>query len=229
LVTVAVEKLRKQEPFFSKTVTIHPQAVVVGGGLAGLVSSLSLSRLGVEVHLVEQTDVLGGNLKEKQYNLEGDNPQVLLRQLLEEVKRSSLIHLHLESEVVALRGQMGDFMTTLKDKDGNEDTISHGALIVATGGRERKPKEYHYGENDCIVTQKELEKIIVERKEMPDSVVMIQCTEDQGEESSDGDYHPLPGCHDLWVQGRILYQLSRGGCEIYALFSGRKTPCLPGR
>jgi len=182
LVTVAVEKLRKQEPFFSKTVTIHPQAVVVGGGLAGLVSSLSLSRLGVEVHLVEQTDVLGGNLKEKQYNLEGDNPQVLLRQLLEEVKRSSLIHLHLESEVVALRGQMGDFMTTLKDKDGNEDTISHGALIVATGGRERKPKEYHYGENDCIVTQKELEKIIVERKEMPDSVVMIQCTESRDAE-----------------------------------------------
>jgi heterodisulfide reductase subunit A len=126
---------------------------------------------------VERSHELGGNLKEKQYNLEGDKPQVLLRQLLEGVRESNLIHLHLGSEVVEVSGQMGDFKTTIRDKDGNVKTVTHGALIVATGGRERKPKEYYHGKSDRIVTQKELEKRIVESREIPSSVLMIQCVE----------------------------------------------------
>ena len=178
LVTAAVEKLKRQEPLFSTIISIrHRNVLVVGGGLAGLVSSLSLSRLGVEVHLVERSHELGGNLREKRYNLEGDDPQALLKQLLEEVKENSLIHMHLESTVVSISGQIGDFKATIEDKSGEKDTLAHGALIVATGGRERKPEEYHYGESDRIITQKELERRIGEGEEIPHSVLMIQCVE----------------------------------------------------
>ena len=178
LVMVAIEKLKRQEPLSSKNVPIHyPQVLVIGGGLAGLVSSLSLSQLGVEVHLVECSQELGGNLKEKRYNLEGDDPQILLRQLLEKVKASDLIHAHLESKIVELSGQMGNFKTVILYNSGEKETIAHGALIVATGGKERSPREYHYGESDQIITQKELEKKMAESKEMPRSVLMIQCVE----------------------------------------------------
>ena len=178
LVRATVEKLRRQEPLSSTRVPIkHQKVLIIGGGLAGLVSSLSLSRLGVEVCLVEQSNELGGNLKEKRYNLEGDEPQVLLKQLLEEIKKNGLIHIHLESTVIDISGQMGDFTATIVSKSGEKETIAHGALIVATGGRERKPQEYHYGDSDRIITQKELEKKIVEKQELPGSVLMIQCVE----------------------------------------------------
>ncbi|MCK5188152.1 MAG: CoB--CoM heterodisulfide reductase iron-sulfur subunit A family protein, partial [Deltaproteobacteria bacterium] len=104
-------------------------------------------------------------------------PQVLLKQLLEEIKKNDLIHIHLENTVIDISGQMGDFTATIVSKSGEKETIAHGAIIVATGGRERKPQEYHYGESDRIITQKELEKKIVENQELPSSVLMIQCVE----------------------------------------------------
>ncbi|MCP4646975.1 MAG: FAD-dependent oxidoreductase [bacterium] len=182
LVTGAIEKLKKQEPFSPEKISIHPHVVVIGGGLAGLVAALSLSRLGVEVHLVEHSSELGGNLKGKQFNLEGDEPQKLLGQLLKGAEEDSLIHVHLESRVIGVSGHMGDFTATVEDKSGTQETIRHGALIIATGGRERKPVEYHYGENPRIVTQKELEKRIEEGQELPRSVLMIQCVESRDAE-----------------------------------------------
>ena len=178
LVTAAVEKLKMQEPLGATIVPIkHQVVIVVGGGLAGLVAARSLSRLGVAVHVLEQSGALGGNLKEKQYNLEGDDPQVLLRQVIQEVQGNSLVHIHLETSLVSTSGQMGDFETIVAGKNGDETTIAHGALIVATGGRERKPQSYHYGESDRVLTQKELEKWIGEGKDIPSPVVMIQCVE----------------------------------------------------
>ena len=178
LVTAAVERLKMQEPLASTVVPIRHRAVLVlGGGLAGLVAARTMSRLGVEVHLVERSAALGGNLREKQYNLEGDDPRVLLRQLLEEVQGNSLVSIHLETGVVSMSGQLGDFKTTVAGRNGDETTIAHGALIVATGGRERKPRAYHYGESDRILTQKELEQWIGEGRDIPSPVVMIQCVE----------------------------------------------------
>ena len=38
--------------------------------------------------------------------------------------------------------------------------MEHGVTIVATGGEELKPKEYLYGEDQRVLTQLELEKIL---------------------------------------------------------------------
>ena len=51
-------------------VPITRAALVLGGGLAGMTAALSLADQGFEMHLVEKTDELGGNLRSIHYTLE---------------------------------------------------------------------------------------------------------------------------------------------------------------
>jgi len=63
--------------------------------------------------------------------------------------------------------------------------VDHGVVIVATGGREIRPKEYLYGEDPRVMTQREFERALHFRDEaLGDlrSVVMIQCVGSRDEE-----------------------------------------------
>jgi len=56
--------------------------------------------------------------------------------------------------------------------------LEHGVVIVATGAYENKPKEYLYGQNASVKTQRELEVMIYEKDSKlaaVKNVVMIQC------------------------------------------------------
>ena len=56
-------------------------------------------------------------------------------------------------------------------------------MIVATGARDYEPTEYSYGQDDRIITQKELQKRLAEDTlEKPTAVVMIQCVGSRDEE-----------------------------------------------
>ena len=65
-------------------------------------------------------------------------------------------------------------------------SITHGALIVATGGTEHKPNEYLYGKDPRVVTQRELERQIADGKlesaRRTPTVAMIQCVGSRNEE-----------------------------------------------
>jgi heterodisulfide reductase subunit A len=68
---------------------------------------------------------------------------------------------------------------------GGEEQFEHGTVILATGAYENETKEYLYGQNDKVVTQRELEKLIAEGSEKAMSakkVVMIQCVGSRCEE-----------------------------------------------
>jgi len=58
LVTMAVSRVRVREPLGELTVGIKDAALVIGGGLAGMVAASSLSRLGFQVDLVEKGEAL---------------------------------------------------------------------------------------------------------------------------------------------------------------------------
>jgi heterodisulfide reductase subunit A len=57
--------------------------------------------------------------------------------------------------------------------------VTYGAVIVATGGREITPAEYLYGEDERVLTQRELETALsdpaAETLDDVNNVVMIQC------------------------------------------------------
>src|SRR4030067_686285 len=81
-------------PLYPAYVDVTRQALVVGGGLAGMTAALDLAAQGFETHLIEKNDTLGGNLRHIQYTLEGNPVQDYLAQLIDEVQRHPLIHVH---------------------------------------------------------------------------------------------------------------------------------------
>ncbi|MCK5423572.1 MAG: CoB--CoM heterodisulfide reductase iron-sulfur subunit A family protein, partial [Deltaproteobacteria bacterium] len=92
-------------------------------------------------------------------------------------EENNKITVYKEAEVVDYSGHVGNFKSKIRC-GGKEIELEHGIVIVATGGEEYKPEEYHYGKSDKIVTQRELEDKIArgngELKELKE-VVMIQC------------------------------------------------------
>jgi len=183
LLAMALEKIKIQEPLLVDSYPVFPQALVLGGGIAGLTAALSIAQQGCEVHLVERSSELGGNLKEHYYTLENPDLASLLKDTVAEVEANPLIHVHTSTEVAGISGYGGRFVTTLKRAEEEPVTIEHGAIVLATGAEEYEPTEYLYGKNNKVITQTELEKrIALGQASGLSSVVMIQCVGSRDEE-----------------------------------------------
>ncbi|RME38626.1 MAG: CoB--CoM heterodisulfide reductase iron-sulfur subunit A family protein, partial [Thermoflexia bacterium] len=163
----------RREPFRPSAEPLNRRVLVIGGGLAGMTAALTLADLGHPVDLVERTDTLGGQLRDLHLVLSGD-PQAALASRLERLGREPRVRVLLQTEVREASGRLGQFRARLVGPEGEQEEI-YGAIIVATGGREVVPTEYLYGQDPRVVTQRELEKMLVEGREVPSDVVMIQC------------------------------------------------------
>jgi heterodisulfide reductase subunit A len=83
---------------------------------------------------------------------------------------------------------VGNFKSVL-NAAGSELPVSHGVVIVATGGQERSTDLYLNGKNPHVTTQSKLEAVLaggdlppeLQGKKSP-TVVMIQCVESRNEE-----------------------------------------------
>ena len=189
LLRMAVAKARLIEPLKKRAVPITKSALVIGGGLSGIVSAIELTNQGFDVHLVEKEKELGGNLRRLHYLLNHDNPQNELKDLIEQMKKTEKIHLHTEAKIENIEGSIGNFKTTISTK-GKSEEFEHGVVIVATGAQEYKPKEYLYGQHEGVMTQLELEQRLATNGEwsaadkngIPKNVVMIQCVGSRDEE-----------------------------------------------
>jgi heterodisulfide reductase subunit A len=189
LVRMAVAKARLLNPLQKRSIPIIKSALVIGGGLSGLTSTIELASQGFDVYLVEKEKELGGNVSRIHYLLSGDNPQDVLKGLVEEVKKSEKIHLYTEAKIEDIEGSIGNFKTKISRK-GKSEEFEHGVVIVATGAQEYKPKEYLYGQQEEVITQLELEQSLSTNgdwsaaagKSAPKNIVMIQCVGSRDEE-----------------------------------------------
>ncbi|HMK08919.1 MAG TPA: FAD-dependent oxidoreductase [Anaerolineales bacterium] len=181
LVRMAIARVASLEPLQRQQVPIHPAALVIGGGPAGMTAALTLAEQGHVVHLVEREAELGGQLRRLSSlaSLDGGpapDPQAFLAQLRERVRAQPRITVHLGTEVAEVRGFMGDFTSRLAG-GGTTEEIRHAVIVVATGGREYRGQEYGYGSHPAIVTQQELEDRLARPESLAAAkqVVMIQC------------------------------------------------------
>lgn len=177
LVRMAVGRARTIEPLATSTYVPKRSALVVGGGVAGMTTALSIANQGFSVHLVEKSDALGGNLSKIKTTVEGFKPPELLKQLESQVTSNDKITVYKKSTVKHCKGFAGNFKS-LVNKNGTDVEIEHGAAIIAIGAHESKQDEYLYGKNKKVHTQLELEELIEKDPDFAKSlneVVMIQC------------------------------------------------------
>ncbi len=181
LVRMAVAKARLLEPLTKRSVKITKSALVIGGGLAGMTASLLLAEQGYDAYLVEREKELGGNLRHIRYLFNGESPQDELIRLRARVFQNNRIHFFTGATVENIDGTIGDFHTKIS-ANGHRAEITHGVVIVATGAKEYQPKEYLYGQDERVLTQRQLEERLASGDAFltanecgPKTVVMIQC------------------------------------------------------
>jgi len=177
IIRMAVARASHLEPLQEFDLPVNKTALVVGGGVSGMTSALSIVEQGHEVYLVEKEPELGGMARRIHYTLEGMDVQAYLDALRRKVYRNPLIHVLTDSRITDAGGYVGNFVTTV-NSGGRSVEIKHGATVLATGADEYKPTEYLYGEDDRVMTQLELEERVAAGEETvtgSQSLVMIQC------------------------------------------------------
>ncbi len=183
LVRMAVAKARRLTPLELQRVKVTSSALVIGGGVAGLTSALSLAEQGFEVYLVEKEAELGGALRRLKFTITGEDSQKFLKDLIEKVKAHPKIKVFTSATIENISGYIGNFTTTLRVGEGSE-ILNHGVVVVATGGKEYRPKKYPL-DGKKVITQLELEEILEKKvKTFPKRVVMVQCAGSRGDELS---------------------------------------------
>jgi heterodisulfide reductase subunit A len=163
---------------------MNPSAMVVGGGITGMVSAISLADKGFEVNVIEKTSQLGGHALRIHHTLEGGDVQAYLSDLIEKVNGNSNIHVHRNAQLIEHHGRVGDYTSRIKMASGEEKEIKHGVTLMASGGREYKPDEYLYGQDARVLISVELEEEmdrLSERVLKSQTVVMIQCVGSRNE------------------------------------------------
>ena len=185
LVRMSVARAAKLKTLKEKVVPITKQALVIGGGVAGMNAALSLGKQGFDAVLVEKESRLGGFSRKLHHTIEGEDIQAYLEKLIKEITTNEKIKILTESRIIGFEGFKGNFATDIEVGPAKEkQTVKHGIIIVATGAKEYTPKEFLYEDNDRVVTQVELSDILEEKGAADlNSVVMIQCVGSRNDEN----------------------------------------------
>ena len=184
IVRMSVARTARLEALQEFELPVKNKGLVVGGGLAGMTSALSLAEQGFEVYLIEKEKELGGNARRIHTSLEGVDVQAVLGDLTKKVYQNTRVHVYKDTVVKDATGFIGNFTTTVT-MYGRDRDIQHGITIIATGADEYKPTEYLYGQDDRVLTSMALGEQIAENEEKvinAQSVVMIQCVGCRNEE-----------------------------------------------
>jgi heterodisulfide reductase subunit A-like polyferredoxin len=218
LVRMAVGRVSMAQPIHKKKHRSRPSALVIGGGLSGMTAALAIADSGYDVHLIERTEVLGGNLQNMYYVAEGYHPRRLGRDLINRVRAHQHIQALTRTELLRHQGHVGYFRSDLRTThpDGLSETfrVEHGVTIVATGGHETR--NHPWLDIPQVITQSELEeKVVHQPKEIAalKDVVMIQCAQPPGIT----DYCSRVCCTNT-MKNAIRLKLFNPGCRVTVLY-----------
>jgi heterodisulfide reductase subunit A len=173
MISAAVGKLHHVEQLERIRLGNHRQALVVGGGIAGLKAAVELAGKGIPVILVEQSPQLGGRVASLARTFPGEieGPE-FVHKLADQVTGHPLIRVFRRARVESVSGFVGNFDVRIavesqpgasEPPDGHgqaapaeaqEFHASVGTIIMATGSDPYTPArgEYGFAEQPAVVT-----------------------------------------------------------------------------
>jgi heterodisulfide reductase subunit A2 len=117
LVRSAVSKALSLEPLKPSTLKVIPEALVIGGGIAGIQTSLDLANDGFKVHLVERDPSIGGHMAQLDKTFPTlDCSSCILTPKMMEVANHDNIELLSYSEVTSIEGSIGNYTVKIRKK-----------------------------------------------------------------------------------------------------------------
>ena len=217
-------------PIVPVRVEIHPEVAVIGGGITGMTAALALAEQGIGVKLVEKARDLGTTAWKRTPAFPSlESGTETAEKLAKRVQMSQNIEVLTGAEPVAVSGSYGRYEIELKLVQGRTgegtEKIKAGAILLAVGGQELKPKGYYgYGENTKVITQGELEEKLSDNPDLSDieNVVTIQCV------GARNTARPYCGriCCMTAVYNAILLKKKKPSIDVTILY--RDIPAEPG-
>ena len=216
IVKMNVAKAKKFEPVITDSVDVNSAAMVIGGGIAGMTCAISLGNQGFDVHIIEKDKSLGGLVKNLYRTLDKSDVQTFLNKTIKDVDNHNKITVHTNTSVTKTDGFVGNFSTTLSDKS----KIEHGAIVIATGGKEYQPDEYMFKESKKIITQRDLEKQLENKTpEKGFSYAMIQCV---GSREESANYCSRVCCQDA-IKNAIAIKTATPDAHVIIFYRDIRT------
>jgi len=115
ILQAAVARVLRQETLSSRKVDIQPSTLIVGAGIAGIQAALTVANQGTKVTLVERAPYIGGHMAQLDKTFPTlDCASCIFTPKTVEVARNKNIELLTCSEVVDVKGYIGNFTATLK-------------------------------------------------------------------------------------------------------------------
>jgi heterodisulfide reductase subunit A2 len=221
IIRMSVARACQLKPLQEFDLPVDKRALIVGGGIAGMNSALSIANQEHEVYLIEKEKELGGMARKIHTTLEKLDVQAYLNDLIQKVYKHPLIHVYHNAAITQATGYVGNFVTTVKSDRGTTE-IKHGAAVIAIGADIYTPTEYLYGQDERVMTHIELEEKIVAGDEKvlgAQNLVMIQCV---GCRNEDRNYCSRICCSES-VKNALLLKEKNPAMDIYILFRDIRT------
>ncbi len=114
LIRMGLARVSRAQPLEHRRLPLHREALVIGGGPAGLRASLDIATAGYPVTLVEYRPVLGGmaNFLHRTFP-HGQRALSLINPLMAAVMLHPGIRVLTESEVIEVTGHLGNFLVSV--------------------------------------------------------------------------------------------------------------------
>ncbi len=140
-IAMAIGRAQFSEPVEKETLPLHPEVLVIGGGVSGMEAAIELADLGHPVTILEKEEVLGGwlNQPHRLYPLEVRS-EALLAEKRAAIEKRPHIQVMARARLLTVEGYWGNFRVHMA-KDSSPITRHFGAIVVATGCETRFLKE----------------------------------------------------------------------------------------